>query len=223
MARTAMKVACISAANIEVARNHSASVHACELVRDLLREERPDVEVEITPLLDYEMNPCRMCGKCLHIQRCARDDGFNQVFEKMIASDGVFVVVPHYAPLPSKLMILFEKMEEIAFLNGCADSSYRFPLHQKFAAVIGHGGQQATDAVLAYYQRALVEPVSMALSSVAMRVVGAGPKEPNGVTFGIRSLEMRDDSIFVDIQHDWEDVRRRIAPLVHNMAAALAQ
>jgi hypothetical protein len=53
-----MKVARISVANIEVARNHSASVHACELVRDLLREERPDVEVEIIPLLDYEMKPC---------------------------------------------------------------------------------------------------------------------------------------------------------------------
>lgn len=218
-----MKVACISAANIEVARQHSASVHACELVRDLLHEELPEAGIEIIPLIDYEMKPCRMCGKCLETQRCTRDDAFNQVFEKMIAADGVIVVVPHYAPLPSKLMILFEKMEEIAFLNWCANANYRFPLHQKLSGVIGHGGQQGTDEVLAYYQRTLVEPVSMALSSVSMRVIGAGAQAPNGVTFGIRSIDKREDSIFVDIQHDWDEVRRRIVPLVHNMAAALVQ
>ena len=218
-----MRVACISAANIEVARDHSASLRACELVRDLLGEECPDAAVEIVPLIDYEMKSCRMCGQCLATQRCARDDAFNQVFEKMIAADGIFVVVPHYAPLPSKLMILFEKMEEIAFLNWSANGNYRFPLYQKPAGVIGHGGQPATEAVLAYYQRSLVEPVSMALSSVSMRVIGAGAKQPTGVSFGIRSITKRDDSIFVDIQHDWDEVRQRIAPLVHHMAAALAQ
>ena len=218
-----MKVACISAANIEVARDHSASVRACELVRDLLGEECPDAAVEIVPLIDYEMKPCRMCGQCLYTQRCARDDAFNQVFEKMIAADGIFVIVPHYAPLPSKLMILFEKMEEIAYLNWCANDSYRFPLNRKPAGVIGHGGQQGTEAVLAYYQRALVEPVSMALSSVSMRVIGAGEKCPNGVAFGIRSLDKREDSVFVDIQHDWDEVRKQIVPLVRNMAAVLVQ
>ncbi len=115
-----MKIVCISAANIDVARNNSASVHACELVRDLLQSEHPDAEVDIVPLIDYEMMPCHMCGKCLEKQRCARDEAFNQVFEKMIAADGIFLVVPHYAPLPSKLMILFEKMEEIGYLNWCA-------------------------------------------------------------------------------------------------------
>lgn len=218
-----MKVTCISAANIEVARDRSASVRACELVRDLLREERPGAEVEILPLIDYEMTPCRMCGECLNIQRCPRDEAFNRVFEKMIAADGIFVVVPHYAPLPSKLMILFEKMEEIAFLNWSADASYRFPLHQKPAGVIGHGGQQSTEEVLAYYQRSLVEPVAMALSSVSMRVIGAGARQPNGVAFGIRSITKPDGSIFVDIQHDWDEVRQRVAPLVQHFAAALAQ
>jgi multimeric flavodoxin WrbA len=216
-----MKITCISAANIEVARNNSTSVHACELVRDLLQSEQPDAEVEIVPLIDYEMMPCYMCGKCLEKQRCARDEAFNHVLEKMIAADGIFIVVPHYAPLPSKLMILFEKMEEIAYLNWCADSAYRFPLHEKPAGVIGHGGQQPTEAVLAYYKRMLVEPVAAALSSLSVRVIGAGDDWPNGVAFGIRSISKRDDSIFVDIQHDWEEVRRRIAPLVHNVAAAV--
>ncbi len=216
-----MKIACLSAANIEPARDHSASVRACELVRDLLLEECPSAQVEIIPLIDYEMKPCRMCGRCLETERCARDEAFNQVFEKLISADGIFVIVPHYAPLPSKLMILFEKMEEIAFLKWTENQAYRFPLTVKPAGVIGHGGQPATEQVLAYYQRMLVEPVAAALGSVGMRVIGAGDQEPNGVTFGIRSISRRDDSIFVDIQHDWDEVRQRIAPLVHNVAAAV--
>jgi multimeric flavodoxin WrbA len=216
-----MKIACVSAANIEAARHHSASVRACQLVRDLLLAEQPAAEVEIIPLIDYEMKPCRMCGRCLETQRCARDEAFNQVFEKLIGADGIFVVVPHYAPLPSKLMILFEKMEEIAFLSWSANPSYHFPLSGKPAGVIGHGGQPATDEVLSYYRRALVEPVAQALGSVSMKVISAGKGWPSGAAFGIRSLSKPDDSIFVDIQHDWDDIRARVAPLVRNVAAAL--
>ena len=217
-----MKISCISAANIEVARHNSASVRTCELVRDLILSDCPTAQVEIVPLIDYEMKPCRMCGQCQQSERCAYDEAFNQVFEKMIASDAVIVVVPHYAPLPSKLMMLCEKLEEIAYLNWCADHTYRFPLSGKPVGVIGHGGQQTSDEVTAYYQRMLVEPVAMAFSSVSMKVVGAGEGSLNGVAFGIRSLAQRPGSVFVDIQHDWDDIHQRVAPLVRNVAAAVA-
>ncbi len=216
-----MKITCISTANIEPARHQSASVRACALSRDLLLQEYPHTDVEIIPLLDYDLKPCRMCGQCLKTQRCARDIDFNRVFEAMISADGLIVVVPHYAPLPSKLMILTEKMEEMAFLGSCAGSNYRFPLHQKPAAVIGHGGQKPTPEVLAYYQRTLVEPVAMALESVSMRVVGAGKDHPKGVAFGIKSIDLREGSVFVDIEHDWDQIRLQIAPLVHSLAAAV--
>jgi multimeric flavodoxin WrbA len=215
-----MKITCISAANIEMAKHNSASVRTCELIRDLLQSTLSTVMIEIVPLIDYEMNACRMCGRCLKTQRCVRDEAFNQVFEKMIASDGLFFVVPHYAPLPSKLMMLTEKMEEIAFLGWCANSEYRFPLHEKPVGVIGHGGQETSAEVLAYYQRMVVEPVAMALRSVAMKVVKPGDGQADGVAFGIRSIVKQTDSIFVDIQHDWDDIRQLIAPLVQDVAAA---
>ncbi len=215
-----MKITCISAANIEVARHHSASVRTCELIRDQIVKEYPGAEVEIVPLIDYKLKSCRMCGKCLKSERCAHDKDFNQVFEKLIDSDGIFFIVPHYAPLPSKLMIMFEKFEEIGYLSWCADNAYRFPLMQKPAGVIGHGGQLPTEEVLAYYQRMLVEPVASTLSAVGMRVMGAGEGRPNGVTFGIRSLRQPEGEVFVEIEHDWEEIRGRIAPLVTNVAAA---
>jgi hypothetical protein len=217
-----MNITCISAANIEGSRQNSASLRACALVDELLTAELPGAEVAIVPLLDYEMKPCRMCGRCCATQRCARDQAFNQVFEKMIAADGLFLVVPHYAPLPSKLMILTEKMEEMAFLGWCADPAYRFPLHGRPVGVIGHGGQETSEEVVAYYQKALVEPVAAALRSVSLAVIAAAEDAPDGAAFGIRSITRRPDSIFVDIQHDWEDVRRRVAPLVQRVAAAVS-
>lgn len=217
-----MKITCISAANIEVARGHSASVRTCALVREIVLSEHPTADVEIVPLIDYEMKPCRMCGACLGSERCARDEAFNQVFEKMIAADAVFVVVPHYAPLPSKLMMLTEKMEEIAFLHWCADNFYRFPLSGKPVGVLGHGGQVTTDDVVAYYQRMIVEPVAMALSSVSMKVIGSDQPGSKGAAFGIQNLTMPAGSVFCDITYNWDDVRRRIAPLVHNVTAAVA-
>jgi hypothetical protein len=56
-----------------------------------------------------------------------------------------------------------------------------------------------------------------------MKIVGAGEVDPHGVTFGIRSLAPRKDSIFVDIEHDWPAIQARIEPLVTNVGKALTQ
>jgi len=217
-----MKFVCISAANIEVARNHSASVRTCQLAGAILEFECPGASVEVVPLIDYDMKPCRMCGECVEKMLCTRDAAFNRVFKKMQSAQGLLVVVPHYAPLPSKLMILLEKMQEIAYLGWCADEkNFRFPLAGVPLAVIGHGGQTGAEA-LEYYQRALVEPVARAFAGCGLSVVSGGDGMPYGVSFGIQSLTKRPDSIFVDIQHDWAGIRGRIMPLVKNLAAAAA-
>jgi hypothetical protein len=216
-----MKITCISAANIEVARSSSASVRTCEMISDLALAANTAAQTEIVPLIDYEMKPCRMCGQCFETERCARDTAFNRVFESMIRADAIFFVVPHYAPLPSKLMILTEKMQEIAFLHWCANSNYHFPLANKPIGIIGHGGQPTTPETTAYYEKMLVEPVAAALGSTSMQVIRPPEGSSNGVAFGIRSINRRPDSIFVDIQHDWEDIQQRISPLVQSVLAAV--
>jgi multimeric flavodoxin WrbA len=144
-----MKIVCISAANIEVARGNSASVRTCQLVGELFRALRPDAQIEVVPLLDYEMRSCIMCGGCVTTQRCVHDEAFNRVLEKMAAADAIFLVVPHYAPIPSKVMIMTEKMEEMCFLGWTADEKhYRAPLAEKPLGIIGHGGQNTTPEVL---------------------------------------------------------------------------
>ena len=214
-----MKVVCLSASNIEPAKQHSASTRTCELIRDLLANLNPRSEVEIVTLIDYNLRPCRMCGECLATLRCSQDEAFNQVHDRMQSADAVFLVCPHYAPIPSKVMILLEKLEEMAYLKYCQDNSSHTPVYGKPIGIIAHGGQ--TEEALPYYQTALLDPLANAFASVQMRVIGAGEQWPNGATFGIKSLTMPPGSIFVTIDHDWETIRQRIQPLVENVIAAL--
>lgn len=211
-----MKVTCVSAANIEMARGRSASVRTCELIRDIILEEPPpDIAVEIVPLLDYELNPCRMTGECYSTGWCERDPAFNQVFSRLIEADAIFIVCPHYAPIPSKLVMLFEKMQEMFFLHIMNDPDYIFPLNNKPVGVIGHGGQ--TEEALSYYKSALLDPIATVLTSVQMKVVGANEKWPYGVAFGIKDIIHHTDSIFFTFEHDWASIRTRIKPLVINV------
>ena len=129
------------------------------------------------------------------------------------------MVCPHYAPIPSKVMILLEKLEEMAYLKYCQDNTFRTPLHGKPIGIIAHGGQ--TEEALPYYKTALLDPLASAFASVGMRVIGASEQWPNGITFGIQSLKMPSDSIFVTIEHDWQVIRQRIQPLVENVIAAI--
>jgi len=50
-----------------------------------------------------------------------------------------------------------------------------------------------------------------------MKVVGAGDDAPNGVVFGITDLRQNPGSIFVSIDHDWDSIRLKLAPLVDNV------
>lgn len=135
-----MQIICISASNVEPAREHSASTRACELIRELAQAEC-DAQVDILPLIDYELTPCRMCSKCLAAGNCIRDNAFNQIYARLAEADAVFVVCPHYAPLPSKLMMLLEKLEEICYLNWCQNQQYQTIVYRKPIGLVAHGGQ----------------------------------------------------------------------------------
>ena len=144
-----MNLLCISASNIEPFRAQSASTRACRLAAELAAGMRPGLQTEVLALIDYELTPCRMCAACLDSGRCCRDEAFNQVHARMQAVDALLLVVPHYAPFPSKVMMLLEKLQEMAFLNYCRDESYRSPLAGKPVAVVGHGGQ--TEQAVPYF------------------------------------------------------------------------
>jgi hypothetical protein len=207
-----LNILSISASNVEGAREFSASTRTCNLIRSRVLERQPTAEVKILTLIDHEIRPCRMCGKCLETGHCSLDSAFNQVYEEMVRADAIFLVCPHYAFIPSKVVILLEKMQEMAYLGYCVNPDYRFTLYKKPVGIIAHGGQGSE--ALPYYQKMLLAPLAYAFASVQAKITGAGEQSPNGVVFGVTGISQRKDSIFVDISYDWDGIRDNLEPLI---------
>lgn len=210
-----MKILCLSASNIEPFKDLSVSTRTCEMISEMVQARQTDAEVRILPLIDYEIKPCRMCGKCLEAGDCVRDEAFNAVYVALKEADRIFIVCPQYATIPSKLVMLLEKFQEIAYLNWCAYNSYMFPLANKRVGLIVHGGQ--TEDALPVYKANLLAPLASIIRSVGMHVVGVDEDWQDGAAFGITSLVKPDDSIFVKIEHDWGMIHGRVEPLVEKV------
>jgi hypothetical protein len=217
-----MKILCIAASNVENRRDNSASTRACQEVRSILLEElHVPAEVNILSLLDLEMSPCRMCGGCLNTCRCTRDPAFNQVFEQICACDALFFVCPHYAPFPSKVMMLLEKMQEMVFLNGCQDEKFLFPQAGIPLGLIVHGGQKAP--ALPYYRDAFLAPLASAFASCGFQLTGGEEGWSNGAAFTIKNLTIQPGEVFCSIEHDWPEIRAGLRPLVGHVYSAAQQ
>lgn len=88
----------------------------------------------------------------------------------------LFIVSAHYAPISSKLSILLEKIEQLAFLKRFNDENYRSPLFGRPVGIIGHGG--GTEEIIKYYKAPVLDSIRNALSyPVEMDIVGANNEE----------------------------------------------
>lgn len=105
----------ISASNIYNSRKESTSYKLCEIIKKVLLQSGG--ECEILDLREFDLSPCIGCGKCFESKRCYKDQDFNIIYNKLIKSDCISFVSPHYAPIPAKLSMLLEKMGEITFLH----------------------------------------------------------------------------------------------------------
>lgn len=217
-----MIVTCIAASNVKGMGERSASIRACRMVGELIAERVPaGAIVETVEMAEYDLRPCVMCGQCVKEGRCIYDSAFNAVFEKMKRSDALFMVVPHYAPIPSKLMMLFEKLQELGFLYYLAGKS-GFPLVGKPVGIIAHGGQPESEETLTYYKNELLKPVANTLASVGVKIIGAGEDWPRGITFGIADMIRTEGKLLPDFTHDWDQIRSRVSPLVEAVIKTVA-
>lgn len=77
-----------------------------------------DVDIEICELANLNLKNCCGTGECIKTpeMRCVHnDDDFNKLFDKINESDAVLFIVPKYAPYPSKIMALMERIMAISY------------------------------------------------------------------------------------------------------------
>jgi multimeric flavodoxin WrbA len=213
-----MKVLCVSAANMKHAGDKSTSLIACQIVEKIIkiRLERNDIQVDIIRLLDAKLKPCSGCGKCFQTNKCSANDDFNTIYCRIAESDAVFIVSPHYAPIPAKLSILLEKMEQISFLHWFHDNNYRPAAYKKPVGIIAHGGG-TEDWAMRSYKAMVLDTIENALQTIMMDVVGIDEKGSKGVVFPVKEVLKRENDIFPIQLYDWVDLENRIAPLVEKV------
>jgi len=211
-----MNIACISASNIRHAGDNSPSLRVCRLIQSIAEEIDSGFAVDIIRLVDYRLEPCIGCGGCFRRDECLHDEGFNEAYGRLARADALFIVSAHYAPIPAKLSMLLEKVEQLAFLKRFHDESYRSPLYMKPVGIVAHGG--GTAEVARYYKGPVLDSIWNALSyPVEMGIVGVSDEEPDGIVFPVKSVRKSDESVFPIQEYDWTDIEDRLRPLVDNV------
>jgi multimeric flavodoxin WrbA len=216
-----MLITCISASNTKLMGENSTSTKVCGLKEDIIRKDyKEGIEVNTVSLVNYNFKSCILCGSCAKTNTCVYDEDFNEIYSKMGKSDGVFFVVPHYSPIPSKLIMIFEKINEIMYAGWINDQNFTSPITQKAVGVIGHGGCPENDEILKYYHDNLIAPVARTLKSLSFNVIGVDEEFKYGAAFGLRDkncYEKVENSVFPGIIQDWDHIEKRIRPLVKNV------
>ena len=215
-----MKVICISASNMKKAGEKSTSLIACRTIDEIIKNRlnRKDMQVEIIKLVDAKLNPCIGCGQCYEVDKCAAKDDFNAIYAKIVESDAVFIVSPHYAPIPAKLSILLEKMEQPVFLRWFQDNNYRPAVYKKPVGIIAHGGG-SEEWVLQSYKEMVLATIENALQTIMMDVVSPDENPTPGVVFPVKEVRKDKNSILPVQLYDWVDIEKRLAPLVAKVIA----
>lgn len=204
-----MKVVCISSSNILSSQNQSTSYQICKRVSGILIEK--GILCEIIDLRKYSLSPCIGCGKCFDKKRCCNDTAFNRIYDKFTHSDCLFFISPHYAPIPAKLSILLEKMEEITFLHWWKDNTYRSEMYGLPTGIISHGG--GADWALKSYKSMVNDTIANALDTIQCEIVPYNSEWNTGISLPVSKV-VEKESIFPIQEYDWDSMNQKLKEYV---------
>jgi multimeric flavodoxin WrbA len=208
-----MKLICISASNIAHQKSEdSTSYKICQNIADAVGKKINGVAGTIIELKNKAIHPCIGCGKCFDSHRCAQQDDFNQIYAEIIQADMVFIVSPHYAPIPAKLAALLEKMEQITFLHWGKDNSYKSEMFGKPVGIISHGG--GGKWALKSYKTMVNDTIANALDTIQLKAIAFNNEWNTGISLPVKNVTFCDGSIFPIQEYDWDFIAKEISVYV---------
>ena len=144
-------------------RKGKTTKYALEICLNSIREEEPEVDIELIELADMKMNGCLACGQCMKILECSQKDDFEKIMP--ILSDQALVGLILATP------VYFGSMNSQckAFLDRCVIFRRNgFLLRDKVGGVISVGGVRNGG------QTATIQAVHAAMLVQDMVLVGDG-------------------------------------------------
>ena len=124
----------------------------------------------------------------------------------------VFIISPHYAPIPAKLAALLEKMEQITFLHWGKDSAYKSEIYGKRTGVISHGGGGAW--ALKSYKNMVNDTIANALDTIQMKLIPFDDEWNTGISLPVEKVTFHENSVFPTQEYNWSYIEGRIIEYV---------
>jgi len=184
------------------------SFRKCKAVLDEAEKHIADLQGEIIELQNQPLNPCIACSKCLDSKRCAIDDAFNRIYENIITSDMLFIVSPHYAPIPAKLCMLMEKMGQAVSIRSSKDRSYQSETYGLRTAIITHGATARDEIAQQKKKKILNDPIAVGLHDSQLKIVPFGDEWDTGIC--VQPIEMSQDGETV------RKIREYVRKVIHS-------
>jgi len=166
--------------NTKAIKNNSFQI--AEMIEEVI--EKPVRHINIR---DYHIMPCHLCGDCANSHTCEIDGAFKRLLVDIGNPDLLFMVVPYYSPFPSKLMIFFEKLNEIFYSAWMNDQTYIHPLQKTPVGLIVHGGLVSSKEVINHYKVMMNRPITHTLKGLGFKVVEDDELYKNGFALGIEN------------------------------------
>lgn len=206
------RAVCILASNRMEEQGKSISYYICKMIFATL--DKKGIPCELLNLKNYALLPCTGCGACHGKERCRKDKEFNRLYEEISTADYIFFVSPQNIPIPAKLCMFFEKMEQITFLQ---ENNYfgQLELQGRLAGIISYGkGDRWTSENC---KMMVNDTISNILNSLGLKVVPYNSKWNTGILLTVRNMSTGNETLLVKEQ-DWkmmeETVRRYVEVIV---------
>ena len=126
------------------ARKNGNTTLIISKVFDELNKE--GIECELIQLADYEILPCRGCFACKGRGNCVfTNDGFAEIFSRMVEADGIILGSPVYsADVSAKMKAFLERGGVVVATN---PELLRYKVGASVAAVRRGGGMTTVDTM----------------------------------------------------------------------------
>lgn len=187
------KAICISASNIVKNQKQSTSYYISEIIMEVLLEK--NISCEILDLREFCLLPCTGCDQCCMDKRCGQDAEFNRIYRNLFGADYLFFISPRCAPIPARLSMFLEKMENMVSVH-CQKGNTRQPKAEDIlAGIISYGDvgcealKKQTSAVLQEkllnYKTMVNDIIADALNRMNLRTVPYNSKWNTGIALPI--------------------------------------
>ncbi len=113
------------------------------------RLERAGVAVEIVPLTEKRVEPCRACWGCRGKCRCVQDDDLNDLLAKMRAADGIIIGSPTwFGSVTSWVKNLIDRAGFVSRMN---DHLFKHKAGTPVIAVRRGGAVQVYNEIMSFF------------------------------------------------------------------------